>query len=354
MSKKFMFSVFLIIASLVVSASPALLAQEGGLEGIQIRPSLYETRVQPGQSLELIVTVKNESESATIFYPAVRDIDSMDERGKPIWTDTRLEKTGAELSSWTTFSHSALHLQPQEAIDVTVFITVPADAPNGGVFGMAAFERTPPGVESLEGDSGLGIGFTTGSLIALAIGDDIQDDAALAAFKARPGFGSGPGVMFESRIENLGNALIRPVGTIEVSNMLGKFTSSVSFNGTGGAILPGAAREYETKWEGQGFLIGRYTADIFISYGAVARKTLVGTTTFWIIPAKTLLIGLGAALVGFLIIFGWIRSYIRRRLRDAGHEGGSSGSRPSSFVAILVSALIIAALALAFAFLFLA
>ena len=136
--------------------------------------------------------------------------------------------------------------------------------------------------------------------------------------------------------------------------MFGKFTSSVSFNEEGGAILPSVARDYATSWEGRGFLMGRYTAMLFVSYGTDVRKTLVGTTSFWILPTKPRVFGLGGALVAFLIVFAWVRSYVRRRLREAGQSDGPSGSKPSSFVAILVSALIIAAAALAFAFLFLA
>lgn len=353
--RKTIFVSMLVLAVAVTSFGGTLViqAQDSTKEGLMIRPSLFELRAQPGETVTEVINVTNRAENALVLYPAVRDIDSMDERGKPIWTDPTLEKTGAELSSWTTFSQSALHLQPGETAEVTVSVRVPTNAPNGGAFGLASFVKNPPGVGELGGDSGLGIGFTTGSLMAITIGDEISDEANLLSFNANPGIGSGPGVTFESRLENLGNALIRPVGVIEVSNMFGKFTSSVSFNEAGGAMLPSTIRDYETKWEGQGFLIGRYTADVFISYGAVSKKTLVGTTSFWILPAKTLLTGLGVVFIGFLIIFGWIRSYIRRRLRDAG-QSASSGTRPSSFVAILVSALVIASLALAFAFLFLA
>lgn len=356
MRKAIFVSVLVLAVAVVSFAGPfTVLAQDGTLEGVQIRPSLFEFRAQEGQTLEFVINVKNEGDNAQLFYPRVRDIASMDERGKPIWVDPSLAKTGAEMSSWTTFSLSALYLESGETGEFTVYVSVPANAPNGGVFGMVGLERTPPGLEELNGDSGLGIGFTTGALVALAIGDDIVDEATLLHFKANPKIGSGPGVTFETRLENMGNALIRPVGTIEVSNMFGKFTSSVSFNSGGGAMLPSTVRDYGTKWEGEGFLIGRYSADIFISYGTAAKKTLVGTTSFWILPTKTLLVGLGVALIGFLIIFAWVRSYVRRRLRAAGHDGGSVGpSGPSSFVAILISALIIAALALAFAFLFLA
>lgn len=328
--------------------------QESGKEGITVRPSLFESRVQPGQTVTHVINVTNKGDVATIYYPEIRDIASMDERGAPIWLDPDVEKSGAEMSQWTSFSHSSVFLQPGETIEVSVFISVPANAPNGGSFGMASFVKNPPGVEALGGNSGLGIGFTTGALIALAIGDDIIDDAALREFRPNPRIGGGPGVDFETSVENSGNSLIRPIGVIEVTNMFGKFTSSVSFNEAGAAILPDVNRTYTTNWTGDGFLFGRYTADIFISYGTKARHTLVGTTTFWVLPAKPLVFGLGGALVAFLIVLAWVRTYIRRKLREAGASTEGRGSRPSSFIAIFISALIIAALALAFAFLFLA
>jgi len=354
MRKKFFVATLVFVfAALPLGSLPGAQAQDGGNVGITIRPSLFEFRLQPGETETFVINVTNKSDGEITFYPRIRDIESMDEGGAPIWADSNLEKSGAELSSWTTFSHSALFLQPDETVEVSVFIRVPANAPSGGTFGMASFVKNPGDLSGLGGNSGLGIGFTTGSLVSVTIGDDIIDEAILREFKANPKIGSGPGVVLESRVENLGNSMIRPIGTIEITNMFGRRTASVSYNKPGGAILPGTVRDYSTTWEGGGFLFGKYTAVVFISYGTDVRKTLVGTTTFWILPAKLLIFSLGGALVAFLIVLAWVRSYIRRKLREAGTPAEQRGSRPSSFLAVLISALIVAALALAFAFLFL-
>lgn len=337
------------LVALVSLTVPAL----GASEGVTLLTSYIEKQLDPGQSLNVTIDVRNEGQKEQIFYPGVRDIEGMDEEGHPVFAPEGQEMSEGQLSSWISFSYHALRLAPGQTAPFNVFIRVPENAPHGGHFAVVMFSTEPP--EVVGENSAVSVAYAAGTIVALRVGQDATDEAVLREFRTDEGVIGAPPVKFLTRIENTGNALTRPYGTIEVSNMFGRFVSSASFSPTAGAILPGSIRKYTTAWDGEGFLLGRYTADISITYGLDEKKTLVGTASFWILPAKPLLYALGGFVVVFLAVLMWVRSYVRRRLRDAGmQDGGSRMSSPASFFTVLVAVLVVVALALAFAFIFLA
>jgi hypothetical protein len=320
--------------------------------GLRISPAFIEEKLEPGQSVTKVISVTNAGKTEESYTAVVRDVDSMDERGGPIWTDPNVEKSGAELSSWTTFSIQRITLAPEQTAEVAVTFTVPADAPNGGFFGMVGLEQEAP--ELQEGQSAIGIGFTTGTLVSLRVGEEAFDDAILRSFRSLDRLSGAADTVLETRIENTGNALIRPTGIIEISDMFGEVVSSVSFNPEAGAILPGAVRRYETTWQGEGLHLGRYEAFLVVGYGDTEKKTLTATTSFWVIPGKLSLVVGGIAVIFFLIVFGWARVYIRRRLKGAGAPASSGGASSGTiFLAALIAVIVTAVVLFGFAFFFL-
>ena len=112
-----------------------------------------------------------------------------------------------------------------------------------------------------------------------------------------------------------------------------------------------------------GFAFGRYEAVASFSYGDTDKKTISGTTSFWILPLKPIAVVLGILLVLILGMYFAIRMYIRRKLRDMGIASDStdanyyarkyqrSGSRMIviTLIVFLVCILFLALLFLAFA-----
>ena len=322
--------------------------------GLTIAPAIIEERIDPGQTLSKTITVTNESDSDATYIPAVRDIETMTEDGHPVYVEEGVEPSGAELSSWTTFVPERINLAPGQRAEVTMVITIPGDAPNGGFFGTAVF-LNEAGVDVGGEQPIVDISFEVGSLVALRVGDDVTDDAIVRSFRSSRRIFGTPDASFETRIENTGNALIRPIGIIEVSDMFGRRVASTSFNEGAGAILPGVVRQYDSVWVGQGTHIGRYDALLVVSYGDTEKKTLTATTSFWVIPGKLALIVGGVFVALFLLAFGWSRMYISRRLKAAGVSSAkaSGGSSASVFLAALIAVIVTTVVLLGFAFFFL-
>ena len=70
-----------------------------------------------------------------------------------------------------------------------------------------------------------------------------------------------------------------------------------------------------------GFAFGRYEAVGSFSYGDTEKKTISGTTSFWILPWKPIALFLGSILAIVLLMYASIRMYIRRKLREMGISG---------------------------------
>jgi hypothetical protein len=143
------------------------------------------------------------------------------------------------------------------------------------------------------------------------------------------------------RIENRGTALAKPYGQIQIFDTFGRLTASVSFNDKLGGILPKQIRQYETSWTGPELAFGRYRANLIATYGGSVKKSLLAETTFWVFPVQLSIIVAGVAIALFLIVYFWVRSYIRKTLRGTG-EGIKVA--PVSFFAVFISIVAVSAI----------
>lgn len=341
------------VSILTIVAAVCVVVPVGGAyaaEGIEISPTIIEQRIDPGVSYSQVIKLRNPGEAPQTFYPRLRDVSGMDEKGAPIFISEDVEKSGAELSSWSVVSPDVVVVEPGTDASVTLTIAVPANAPIGGAFGAVLFATEPP---ALSPDaSAVAIAYSAASLVAVRIGDDGSDDAAIREFSSDKSVYGSPAASFTTRIENLGTALAKPYGEIQIFDTFGRFTASVSFNEKLGGILPKQLREFTTSWQGEGFALGRYKANLVVTYGDSVKKSLLSETTFWILPGKLSLIVLGGAAALFLLVYIWIRSYIRRALKGSGSETSTAG--PVSFFAVFISIIAVAAIIVGIIFFLLA
>src|SRR5262249_10553018 len=95
-------------------------------------------------------------------------------------------------------------------------------------------------------------------------------------------------------------------------------------------VFPMSSRKYAALWNKSNFAFGRYEAVASFSYGDVNKRTISGTTSFWVLPIKAIAIVLGVLLALILGMYAAIRIYIRRKLADMGI---SSQSRDADYYA---------------------
>lgn len=350
--------VALIATGVILAVQPSLALAQSVTEGLQIKPAIVEDKVNLGGTYEYSITVKNVAEISKVFFLSTQDIKGLDDEGLPVFNQGGLP-TGYELSSWISLPSDAITLQAGETKTITFGVRVPQKAAPGDHFGAIFITNKPDELET----SGSGIGISVASIVSLTINGDVREDAHLREFSTERMVYSSANVGLISKIENLGNALLRPQGLIQVTDMFGKDVGSVTVNESGAPVFPGSSRKYAATWANDGLAFGRYQAVVSFSYGEVNKQSISGTTSFWILPLKPIAIVLGVLLAIIIAMYGTVRLYIRRKLTDMGVSPGSNdidyyarryqrnGSRMiiMTLVVFLVCVLFLSVLFLAFA-----
>jgi len=331
----------------ILIAAAALLPVAVHAAGITIKPATFDHRLDPGQSLEITVTVENSGDQPLVLYPAVRDVVGMDEAGNPEFAKLDDPKTGGEMSSFVTFKEKMITVQPKGSYELIASVKLPENAPQGGLFGLVGVSQQPEST----GETAVIVGMQTGTLVSLRVGDAI-DDAKVLEFRADKWFKGSSDTVFLTSIENNGTALVRPYGVIEIRDLFGRTIATSSFNSLRRGILPNAKAQMNSEWKPGRQLIGRFQATLAATYGEEVKKSLVSTATFWVFPVKLTTIVLGVAIVLLLAIYVWVRSYIRRALKGSGVDATPRGS--VSFFAVFISIIAVAAIVIGLVFFLLA
>ena len=214
---------------------------------------------------------------------------------------------------------ASITLQAGQSTTVSVTAHVPNGAAPGAHFGAIFLSDKA----NKPGSNGSGVGFNVGSIISLTIAGDIHDEAKLREFSTGKVVYGVPVVDFNTKIENLGNVLSRPHGVIAITDMFGRNVANVEVNDSAAPIFPGSERVYATTWTSDSFAFGRYEAVGSFSYGEQEKKTISGSTSFWVLPLKPIGIFLGVIIGIVLALYVAVKLYIRRKLRDMGMTSAS-------------------------------
>jgi hypothetical protein len=306
-----------IILSVLLCGATIAYAQT---EGIQMRPAIIEDRVDPGAVYEFSVRATNVSDGERTYYIGAEDIVGMETDGTPIFAQEG-EPTPYDLSTWVSIPQQSVTIAAGETVTIPFSVRVPREASPGSHFGSIFLGTDPPEL----GATGAAIGVRVGSIISLRISGEITEDMRLREFSTDKFIYDSANVTFNSRVENLGNVLLRPHGLIEITDMFGKQVASLRINETAAGVFPESERTYATEWSHEGFAFGRYQAVASIVYGEEGRKTITATASLWILPLKPILTALGTLLGVVVLLYLVMRLYIRRKLREMGVDVGKRG-----------------------------
>jgi hypothetical protein len=346
---------FGIVAALSI---PAAVFAQTDVEGLQIKPAIIEDNVQLGGFSQYTISVTNIAQTNKTFYLSTRDIKGLDDSGNPVF-EALGEVTGYELSSWIGLTTGAIDLGPGETKSLTFSVHVPAKVGPGAHFG-AIFMTDRPSAGQLTGSA---VSISVATVVSLKVPGDVQENAQLREFSTDKTIYGSPNVDLTAKIENLGNVFVRPQGVVTITDMFGRSVATINVNNSLAPVFPASTRKYSITWDSEDFAFGRYEAVASFAYGDVEKKTISGTTSFWVLPIKAISIVLGVLLALIIGMYAMIRLYIRRKLADMGISSESrdadyyarkyqrSGSRMIvvTLIVFLVCILFLAALFLAFA-----
>ncbi|MFA5128969.1 MAG: hypothetical protein WC445_03330 [Patescibacteria group bacterium] len=298
------------LAALIFALAPI------SVSAITVSPPIIEFDARPGDTIVDTIKLYNETREAQTLTGAVQSFKALNETGAPAFLPP---EESTDLATWLKLDESTVSLAADERKDILFSIAVPLNAEPGGHY--AGILWTPGGSTTLQG-SGVGVTIKTGTLILVRVAGDITETGRLVSFTAdRSSYNYLP-ANFSFRFENLGNVHLKPVGAIEISNLLGRKVTSLPVNGDLSNVLPESIRKFDATWqktevprgasewqkERENFAWGKYTATLILDYGIDGQET-TASLVFWVFPWRVTLFYLAIALIIILLVVLGIKSY---------------------------------------------
>lgn len=304
------FFLLMFFACCVCALFPSMVLAQGA--GVSISPATVEETLDPGVQKEYSISVTNLDSREQTYYLYTRNISGVRDGGVPVFAESNQERTGYELVDWITLPTNQITVGGGEKFSFTFTVNLPEDATPGSHFGGIFFSVDPPEIEN----SGAAVGYQVANIISIRVSGEVTEQASIRQFSTKNYINGSQNIDFTVRIQNSGNVLVRPSGPLEIYNMLGNKVGDVTFNPDKSAVFPNDMREYDNlNWTGDSIGFGRYEAILSSGYGeAGAYKTMSSTVTFWILPWNIIGPALGVLAVVLLVIFIFVKVYIKRSL----------------------------------------
>jgi hypothetical protein len=240
--KLFLPLLFIVLAiSLLLVLAAKSLAQSPSSYDVTVSPIFFDLITDPGGTIADKVRVRNNTSSPIPIKLGLEKLTG-DINGNLALKQDKNDYT----LSWVKFSQNTFVAKPLEWTEIPFTVNVPKDAAFGYYWAITFTQDvTSPlaktGV-SLTGAAGVPIllnvrkegAVTKGKLVSLSVG---------------PNFYEYLPVKFLIKFENTGNIHIRPHGNIFVKDWLGRQLAMLDVNQGQGAILPSAARVFDTTWD---------------------------------------------------------------------------------------------------------
>ena len=274
-------------------------------------PSSEKLQLQPGDTHEGEIVIWNLSETTTKYFVLVRGFRQVENQpGTAIMlTESEEDRTLYSASSWVTVSKEEIDLVPNRNEKIFYSIDVPMDATKGEYYVIIAFLSEG----EFEGIGATAAFTTLGSTtpILIKIGDEFVERAELLSFESDKNFYEFPNIKFETRINNVGDTHITPMGDIVLTNIFNQEVGVIPFNPARQSILRENAGIYETDWDYGSFLtddrkliLGPIDANLVLTYRSFQPgfDLLTAETSFWVLPWKYIVLAILVIITTITII----------------------------------------------------
>ena len=311
-----LFAVILMGISLYTSVPLAASAQESGGGRLSAIPAVIDEKAKTRDILNESITLENTSIHKIVLFPSINDIQI--ENGEQRFSGALSgSSTAASLAAWIELSRATIEINAGEKKSVPFLVRVDPKAAPGSYHVVVSFaeggtreeaEKQPP-------------------LASVTVNVDVQADIKeilqLNAFTTGSVYLSGDDVLFNYRLENIGNQSLSPHGDIRIYNRKGVEVASVDVNKEGKPVSPDQKAQLASVWEGaQGF--GQYKALLNVYYGQSQVASVQDTVFFWIIPWKQLLIMFIVGLIALVFAAFYAERWLEQRGGGLAHAHSAS------------------------------
>mgnify|MGYP001559914052 CR=1 FL=1 len=181
-----------------------------------------------------------------------------------------LGSTPWSIGSWLKINPDEFDIPPGGEKTVRVQVDVPPEA-KGGYYGVVFFENYSP-YSAKKNQSTLTIGVRIGTIILVESADTAVYEARFDAVSVVK---KDNNYQLQCAVQNLGNILIRPFGTAQISDDKNNVVQTNKINPNKEGIFPRTTRKLSMNCSGP-LKEGRYLARVLLDYGA---DTLLGGQT---------------------------------------------------------------------------
>jgi hypothetical protein len=300
--RKILAIVTLPVLLLTMSGTAIVAAQQGGDSGLNISPTRFELKIDPGSSETVKISLKNLSGVDVIAKVEVNDFEADNLTGEPkLIVDPKRESSNSIKPLLKDVSDVPMKKDERKDVDITV--SIPAKQPPGGYYGIVRYTAQRESGGAVKG----------GELFLVEVPGNITEQIQIKSVKVFTGDKDHKksGSLFTSMpnqvgitIHNLGNSFSKPFGKVNVTNMSGKNIYSYEINNTDpkANILPGSERLFKDDLKNVS-TPGRYTITASLSSGT-SGQLVNYIVSFWYLPVWFLLAIAGV--IGVLIIGAWM------------------------------------------------
>lgn len=286
-----------LLLTLIFLGGAVLVESQEVKKDFVVSPAKVEVSLEPGESQEILIFVKNRlGEDKTFFVEKEDFAGSKDGQAAVLLGDERGIYSGKD---YIEPQVEEIFIKEGEQESIPVKVSIPSDAETGGVYASVLI-----GTGNIEGT--VNVLSRIGTLFFVTVSGEVEREGSLEEFvlKGNKKVVSRDSLIFHILYENNGNVHNNPYGIIEIKNMFGRKVDEIILDPW--FVLPDSLRLREVVWEKEG-LFGRYTANLKLNLGyenIVEEKSL----SFWVISWWKLIL----SLVGLVIVVVVIKK-IRRK-----------------------------------------
>lgn len=280
---------------------------------ISIRPFLVDETLQPRDSVTRSITLSSTYDTRkAVLFATVNEI-SVDATGEikqfvsPVMTDRK-----NTITSWIEIGRGRIEIMPGETIEVPLGLVIHPYAEPGEYHVFVGFVEAPnrPKAEAIAmaGDA-------KGVIVKITIADERKDSMRISGFIIDRFVTGEDKRTIDIEVENMGDIASAPAGEIIFYDSKGVEVSSVPVNTEGKSIAPGEKTILKSSVPLDNDL-GRFKANVSLSYGDNQRGALYDTTVFYMMPTHLLLIIFGGILFVALLIAMLFRRAFQQDVYD--------------------------------------
>lgn len=295
---------------MVAPIASAADAQPG--QALEISPTVLNLTADPGDNIEAKISLRDIIATSVVVSSQLNDFTAKGDDGTPQLLLDEGQSSPYALKQWID-PIPEVTLKPKQVQSVPVTIRVPKDAAPGGYYAVVRYTTRAPEIK----DTGVALSLSLGTLIFLRVNGDAKEELAIDQFYASKDASSGwlfeaAPVDFSVKFKNSGNVHEQPTGQIVITDMYNNKVATVNVNLRRDNILPSSSRKFTQALDsaviGDKILFGQYKAEIKVTYGA-SGQTLTSNLSFWVIPWRTIILGIILLVSAFFAIRYGLRRY---------------------------------------------